>query len=132
MGLLSREEQLIDLKLHGAGPITDAARLLALAHQVSATGTAARLQALSDAGVLRADETQGWLEAFDFLQSLRLRVQHASPAGVRAGSAQAGTSVVNPNAITSNSLSALDRKILREAFRQVRKLQARLAVDYPG
>ena len=29
------------------------------------------------------------------------------------------------------SLTSLDRRILREALRQVRKLQQRLALDYP-
>jgi CBS domain-containing protein len=131
-GMLSREETFIDLKLHGAAPITDAARLLALAHGVSATGTAARLQALSASGVLRADETEAWLEAFDFLQSLRLRVQHGLSASGAAGGGSAESAGSHPNSIATDSLSALDRKILREAFRQVRKLQSRLSVDYPG
>jgi CBS domain-containing protein len=48
------------------------------------------------------------------------------------GSSSAGSVGRHPNSIATDSLSALDRKILREAFRQVRKLQSRLAVDYPG
>jgi CBS domain-containing protein len=130
--MLSREGAFIDLKRHGAAPLTDAARLLALAHGVSATGTTARLQALSALGVLRADETEAWLEAFDFLQSLRLRVQHGLSISGTVGGGSAGSAGRHPNSIATDSLSALDRKILREAFRQVRKLQSRLAVDYPG
>ena len=37
----------------------------------------------------------------------------------------------NPNLVPVASLSALDRRVLKEALREVRKLQQRLAVDYP-
>jgi signal-transduction protein with cAMP-binding, CBS, and nucleotidyltransferase domain len=38
----------------------------------------------------------------------------------------------NPNVVPLAELSALDRRILKEAMRQVRKLQQRLELDYPG
>ena len=111
----------VDLKLHGTAPFVDGARLLALAHRVAATGTAERLQALADAGALPAEETRAWTDAFQFLQSLRLRVQHIR----RDADA-------HPNLLDTATLSDIDRRILKEAFRQARKLQQRLAVDYPG
>ena len=120
--LFGSEAAQVDLKLKGTAPFVDGARLLALAHGVAQTGTAERLEALAAAGVLPAPETQSWVDAFQFLQSLRLRVQqqldwHATQ---------------NPNLIDTRSLSALDRRILKEAFRQARTLQQRLALDYPG
>ena len=72
------------------------------------------------------------------MQSLRLRVQHRHaktvrrpgesepvPLGVQQGME------FNPNQIVVRDMSELDRRILKEAFRQARKLQQRLEVDYP-
>jgi CBS domain-containing protein len=61
-----------------------------------------------------------WVDAFQFLQGLRLRVQ------------QRGVPLAQANRVDVRQLSELDRRILKEAFRQARKLQQRLAVDYPG
>lgn len=119
--LFSQESAGIDLKLNGTVPFVDGARVLALAHRVPVTGTAARLEALQAAGVLPEAEVREWVQAFQFLQSLRLRVQHE-----RQGQPD------NPNLIDPRTLSDLDRRILREAFRQARTLQQRLALDYPG
>jgi CBS domain-containing protein len=120
--LFSSEEAMVDLKLNGTAPFVDGARLLALAHGVTATGTAERFEALAAAGVLPAVETQGWVDAFQFLQGLRLRVQHD----------HRDTAPENPNLIDTRTLSVIDRRILKESFREARKLQQRLAVDYPG
>jgi CBS domain-containing protein len=120
--LFTSEVAVVDLKLHGTVPFVDGARLLALAHRVPQTGTAERLEALAAAGVLPADEVRGWIDAFQFLQGLRLRVQQEGGA---AGLASA-------NQIDTRTLSALDRRILREAFLQARRLQQRHAIDYPG
>jgi len=119
--LFAQDTGSVDLKLHGTAPFVDGARLLALAHAVPVTGTAERLEALAQAGVLPADEVRGWVDAFQFLQSLRLRVQHA----------QRGPSE-HPNRLDTRELSDIDRRILKESFRQARKLQQRLALDFPG
>ena len=120
-GLFGGEADEVDLKLNGTAPFVDGARLLALAHRVPATNTADRLQTLADAGTLRPDEARAWIEAFQFLQSQRLRVQHE-----RRGA------VANPNLLDASTLSDIDRRILKESFRQARKVQQRLAMDYPG
>ena len=119
--LFTSEADEVDLKLHGTVPFVDGARLLALAHGIAATGTAERLRALADAGAIPAEEAHAWTDAFQFLQSLRLRVQHTGEADS-----------ANPNLLDARTLSELDRRILKEAFRQSRKLQQRLAVDFPG
>ncbi len=114
----------IDIKRVGSMPITDAARILALATGVTATGTIDRLtQAGARLGIAAAD-LASWCEAFDYLQMLRLRTQHRRAAGEIPPS-QA------PNFVPLGSLSELDRRVLKEALRQVRKLQQRLQVDYP-
>jgi CBS domain-containing protein len=119
--LLSHEIAEVDLKLHGTVPFVDGARLLALAHRVPATGTADRLRGLVEAGAVRAAEASAWIDAFEFLQSLRLRAQHRR--GVGPG---------NANLLDTRTLSELDRRILKESFRQARAVQQRLAVDFPG
>ncbi len=116
----------IDLKLAGAMPFSDAARLLALAHGVRATSTRERLRALGPLLHVRDEELTSWIEAFEFIQMLRLRHQHE-----RLTAAQQGREVAaNPNEIAVASLSNLDVRILREAFRQARKLQQRIELDY--
>jgi CBS domain-containing protein len=114
----------IDIKRVGSMPITDAARILALATGVTVTGTVDRLmQAGARLGIPAADLTS-WCEAFDYLQMLRLRTQHRRAAGDIPPSDV-------PNFVPISSLSELDRRVLKEALRQVRKLQQRLQLDYP-
>jgi len=111
----------VDLKLNGTAPFVDGARLLALTHRIPVTGTAERLEALAQAGVAPVGEVRGWIDSFQFLQSLRLRVQHERRAPLD-----------HPNRLDTRALSDIDRRILKEAFRQARKLQQRLALDFAG
>jgi CBS domain-containing protein len=104
----------LDLKINGITPFVDAARIFALYAGVNATGTVARLRAAARAWSLAPEEVEAWVAAFHFIQLLRLRRQHA---------AQTKGEPVD-NRIDPEQLNALDRRILKEAFRQGRKLQA--------
>ena len=118
--------QTVDLKLNGTMPFVDAARIWALAAGLNETGTAARYQRLAEVGKLPDADAAAWIDAFEFLQLMRLRRQHQrleTPAAVGDD---------NPNRMDTATLSALDRRILNEAFRQGRKVQQRLELDYPG
>ena len=119
--LFAAQASEVDLKMRGAVPFVDGARLLALAHGVEATGTAARFAALAQAGAIPEHEARSWIDAFQFMQALRLRAQHRSDADAD-----------KPNTIDTRDLSALDRRVLKEAFHQAHLLQQRLALDYPG
>jgi len=110
----------IDLKLHGLMPFVDGARLLALAHGLSETGTMSRFRAAAKAGVLRAKEVDAWCDAYGFIQLLRMRLHQEQH---RRG--EPYSNFINPD-----TLNDLNRRILREAFRQSRKLQTHLAVEY--
>jgi CBS domain-containing protein len=115
----------IDLKLSGSVPIVDAARIYALATGTTATNTVARL---AEAGARRGippAEIDGWVAAFEYIQLLRLREQH------RRGES-AGDPASNPNFVALATLGDLDRRILREALRQIQTMQQRLELDYPG
>ncbi len=118
---LGNETESIDIKVQGSGLFVDAARVLALAHGLAETGTRARLDALAQRGLVPADEAQAWGDAFEFIQGLRLQLQH-EPMTVMKD---------NPNRLDPAQLSELDRRILKEAFRQARKLQQKLALDFP-
>jgi CBS domain-containing protein len=115
----------IDLKASGTAAFVDAARILALASGVTATNTVERMQAASAAKGIAEAEVNAWADAFEYLQFLRLRTQHRRASALLPASG-------NPNLVPLDDLSELDRRILKEALRQCRKLQQRLEVDYPG
>jgi CBS domain-containing protein len=110
----------LDLKLNGTTPFVDAARVFALATGVSATGTAARMRGAGPRLNIPEAEVEAWLSSFFFIQMLRLRGQHEESEAGR----------VMDNRIDPDQLNDLDRRILKEAFRQARKVQGRMALDY--
>ena len=136
------DDEVLDLKLHGTMPLVDGARLLALAHGIEATGTEARLRELAVRGRIEAKEQAAWVEAFHFFQILRLRSQHQelsgrhqhAPEGAEGGQVrpQDASDGPGPNCLRMNQLSAIEQRALRESWRQMRRLQQRLALDFPG
>jgi CBS domain-containing protein len=116
---LSQAETL-DLKGSGVRPFVDGARLLALAHGLPATSTAARLRGAADAGALPQAEAAAFVDAFHFIQMLRLRRQYLE-SNVAPGT---------ENLVSTGRLNAIDQRILKEAFRQASTLQQRLQMDY--
>jgi CBS domain-containing protein len=114
----------IDVKFYGSMPIIDGARIFALAAGVTATGTIARLREAGPRLHIADSDLANWCDAFEYLQMLRLRTQYRRSGHELPPAA-------NPNLVPVASLSALDRRVLKEALRQVRKLQQRLALDYP-
>jgi CBS domain-containing protein len=110
----------IDLKVNGITPFVDAARIYSLAHGVSATNTLQRLREFGEKRGLDQQDIDAYCDAFLYIQLLRLRLHHE-----QGQSGQKLTNKVDPD-----TLNALDSRILREAFRQARKLQTKLSVDY--
>ena len=117
----------IDLKMSGSVPFVDAARIFSLAAGVAATNTVERLRAAGAASGMPAAEIDAWCNAFEYVQLLRLREQHR-----RQDAAPLGNRDANPNVVALATLPDLDRRILKEAMRQIRKVQQRLELDYPG
>jgi CBS domain-containing protein len=116
----------VDLKMHGTVPFVDAARIWALRAGLHETNTSERYKRLAEAGQLPADDVDGWIAAFEFFQLMRLRAQH------RREHAYGASHDDNPNEVEIRLLSPLDRRILNESFRQARKVQQRLELDFPG
>ena len=117
------KKRTIDLKVNGITPFVDAARIFGLAAGISQTSTIQRLRLSGEKLKIHASEIQAWIDALLFIQMLRLRRHHES---IEHG---IGLEELD-NQIDPDTLNELDRRILKEAFRQARKLQARLALEY--
>ncbi len=115
------KENMLDLKLNGITPFVDAARIFSLATGVSHTSTIQRLRQSAAGLHIPESEVDGWIDAFLFIQMLRLR--HHYETSVQAK--QPLNNLIDPA-----MLNELDRRILKEAFRQARKVQTRLALNY--
>jgi CBS domain-containing protein len=108
----------IDLKTYGSRLFVDVARILALAGGVGETGTAERLRALAERAKLGREDVGAIIDGFFVMQRMRLRQQ------------QAGTPEGMANRVNPDNLNELDRLILKEAFKQAKKLQGRLQMEY--
>lgn len=115
----SDNTQSLDLKLNGVTPLVDAARIFALAAGVSETNTAQRLRAAGQIWDMDSSKIEAWVHAFEYIQLLRLRLQHE----------QTNRNVPLSNRVDPDTLNDLDKRILKESFRQARKLQSTLE-DY--
>lgn len=111
---------LIDLKKYGVRVFVDVARIFGLRMAVDASSTAARLRQAGSRMGVSSEELAAIIDGFHFIQLLRLRAQNSKlEEGDSAG-----------NRIDPEELNELDRRILKESFRQARKLQLRLKLDY--
>ena len=115
-----RDANTVDLKAQGARLFVDVARIYALQYLIPATGTAARMRAFIATVGIDQDEIAAVLDAFFFIQILRLRHDIFD--------ADDGAS--SPNRINPDRLNPLERRILKEALRSARRVQKRLALDY--
>ncbi|MHB1214045.1 MAG: DUF294 nucleotidyltransferase-like domain-containing protein [Thiobacillus sp.] len=114
------EGHTIDLKMNGITPFVDAARIFSLAVGGVQTNTLQRLREIAGPLNVSARDVDAYCEAFLFIQLLRLRLHHA----------QSGQGAPLSNRVDPDTLNNLDRRILKEAFRQARKLQTKLGLDY--
>ncbi len=107
-----------DLKARGTRIFVDCARVFALAHGIAETGTAARLRLAGERLHVVPRHVDATVDAFHFLQLLRLRQQDAP--GSRG----------DPNRIDPYALHDVDQRMLKEALRQAKQLQERLRLSY--
>jgi len=110
----------LDLKVQGLTPFVDGARLLALSHGIDACNTLERLRQLVQRQVIDEQDGAAYEEAYHFIQQTRMQ-QHQQQA--RAGEPYS-------NRLDPDILNHLDRRILRESFRQAQRLQSSLAIRY--
>jgi CBS domain-containing protein len=108
----------LELKLYGSRPFVDAARILSLAYGVPHTHTAERLRGAAGPAGMDPESVAAIVDGFHFVHLLRLRNQRRGATGPLA------------NRVAPRELNDLDRHVLKESFRQARKLQERLVRTY--
>ncbi len=114
------EKDTIDLKFKGLAPLVDGIRVLALSHGIESSNTLERIRQLVGKGVIERLDGDAYAEAYHFIQQVRMQ-QHQQ---------QARNQLAYSNRIDPAELNNLDRRILREAFRQAQRLQASLTFRY--
>ena len=113
---VDRKTGRLDLKRDGSRPFVDVARIYALALGLRETATADRLRGAGRLLNWSRREIDAVVEAFHCIQRLRLDRQQRGQGPA--------------NLIAPEELNELERATLKEAFRQARKLQARLQIRY--
>jgi CBS domain-containing protein len=108
----------IDIKLRGSRFFVDIARIRALADGIAPTNTAERLREVGARKGRPVEESAAAIEAFYHI--LRLRLRQEAAIGAADGS----------HRVAPEALHALDRHILKEAFRQAKMLQDVIRIEY--
>ncbi|MGE5152492.1 MAG: DUF294 nucleotidyltransferase-like domain-containing protein [Bdellovibrio bacteriovorus] len=108
----------IDLKLQGARLFMDPARVWALQHGIWATNTADRLRSAGAVVGRPSADTAAEVEAFHLIQRFRIhqQLQTRDPDAV--------------NRVDPDDLNELHRLMLKEAFKQAKRLQLRLRQQF--
>ncbi len=110
----------IDLKINGAALLVDAARIMSLQAGIAATNTVQRLEEAGPIFGLKDAEIKGCIEAFLFIQLIRMQ-RHFKLAHDNQPLS---------NEVKPSELNTLNKRVLREAFRLIRNLQSTLALKY--
>ncbi|EON91021.1 hypothetical protein MARLIPOL_16624 [Marinobacter lipolyticus SM19] len=110
----------IDLKRQGLAPFVETVRVFALANGVEEANTLERMDRLAAKGAFDSKDANAWKEAYSLIQAIRMRAhQEMLDRG------EPLSNYINPD-----DLNPLDRRILRESFRQAQRLQQKLEVTY--
>ncbi len=113
-------EKALNMKKRGVVPVIDCARVYALSNQISAVNTIDRLRLLADMGGLSESGAQNFLDAYKFINELRIRHQ-----------AQQIKQEQEPdNYILPSEISSLDKKHLKDAFDVILKMQNAMGSQY--
>jgi CBS domain-containing protein len=112
----------LDIK-HAITPIVDFARIYALKHAIRETNTQERLYQLYVKKVLSRQEYQEIEQAYDFMMQVRFVQQIKAVINEQ----KPPDNFVNPK-----KLSAMERKMLKEAFRLVERIQTKMSYEFIG
>ena len=139
IGLFSRfrsgsgrlERGVIDLKSQGSRIFVDAARVESLMLGVGQVSTEARLRQVGAVLNLPTEEVESMVAAFTLILRLRLRLQlQTLPEGhLSASSGKSLTKKFIVDLVRPDQLNKPEQESLREAFKQSRLLQKRLAMS---
>ncbi|MEX2475894.1 putative nucleotidyltransferase substrate binding domain-containing protein [Marinobacter sp.] len=110
----------LDLKRQGLAPFVEAVRVFALANGVEEANTLERMDRLVAKEVFDPKDANAWKEGYSLIQAIRMRAHQEM---LERG--EPLSNYINPD-----DLNPLDRRILRESFRQAQRLQQKLEVTY--
>lgn len=110
----------LDLKRQGLAPFVEAVRVFALANGVATANTLERMEELAKKGIFNDKDANAWQEAYSLIQAIRMRAHQE-----QLKNGEELSNYINPD-----NLNPLDRRILRESFRQAQRLQQKLEVTY--
>ncbi|KGE77480.1 putative nucleotidyltransferase substrate binding domain-containing protein [Halomonas salina] len=123
-GSLKKPQHGIDIKKGGIFPIVHGVRVMALERGILATGTLDRLDALAADGRLEERFAEDLGEALSLFTQLRLEQQLARLEG------DGGDESGEPDRVVVQSLSSLERDLLREALHIVKDFKQRISHRY--
>lgn len=109
-----------DIKHRGIVPITDIARVLALAEGINKVNTTERLQALSETKSMSREMSVNLLDALEFIANLRIKHQ----------ASQIRKNIPPDNYLPPNKLSSLERKHLKDSFSVIKDAQEAMEKRY--
>jgi CBS domain-containing protein len=112
----------LDIKHRGIVPITDIARVFALAKGLKQVNTTNRLRAASETSILSQEMGENLIDALEFIASIRSNHQ--------ARQIRLGMKV--DNYMSPDDLSELERKHLKDAFRVIQDMQETMENRYQG
>lgn len=107
----------LDVKAGGIATIVQIARLFALSRGLREVNTVERLRAAASADALTSENAENLVDAFEFINYVRIRHQVRQLKSGRAPD----------NHVPPSELSEFERRHLRDAFQIVRKMQGALA-----
>ncbi|MDB5742614.1 MAG: cyclic nucleotide-binding protein [Polaromonas sp.] len=110
------DREALDIKKAGTFPLVHGIRSLALAHRISATSTAERVDALVAGGHLPEKLAEALLDSLHFFMELKLKT----------GLHKLDTGQALSNDIQVDKLSSLDRDLLKDTLAVVRQFKALL------
>lgn len=106
---------------HAMIPIVDFARIYALKNNITETNTQERLYHLYLKRILSKEEYNEIEQAYDFMMQIRFAAQiKAVVEGNKSPD----------NCINPKKLSTIEQKMLKEIFKRVEKIQAKLSLDF--
>lgn len=114
------ERNTLDLKRQGLAPFVESVRVFALANGIGEPNTLERMEKLAQKGVFDRKDASAWKEAYSLIQAIRMRAHQE-----QLKNQQPLHNYINPD-----DLNPLDRRILRESFRQAQRLQQKLETRY--
>lgn len=114
------DKRSLDLKRQGLAPFVESVRVFALAHGIENANTLERIDALTKKNVFDTQDAHAWKDAYSLIQAIRMRAHQEM---LKRG--EELTNYIDPD-----DLNPLDRRILRESFRQAQRLQQKLEVTY--